>query len=99
MFELAASPYPYSNFIHSLSITYSDVSYSGQRTHDKYSRFGLNNLGYVGMEHLQQPGTDSLSLLPDNKVQDFTMRTCSPDTESNWFTPVATMTDGIVQQP
>lgn len=98
----ASAVYPYSefSFTPSLITSYSDVSYSGQRTHDSYSRFGLNNLGYVGTWNTSNSrGLISLSFAAGyNKVQDFTMRTSvrCDNSESSWLTPVATMTDGIL---
>ena len=90
----ASAVYPYSefSFTPSLITSYSDVSYSGQRTHDSYSRFGLNNLGYVGTWNTSNSrGLISLSFAAGyNKVQDFTMRTSvAGNSESSWLTPVA----------
>jgi len=92
--------YPYSEIAitPSLANSFSDVSYLGQQTRDRYSKIGLSHFGYVGSLRSNGRSVSRITFAVGyNKVQDFTSRTSVHlnNSTSSWLSSVATMTNGI----
>ncbi len=92
--------YPYSEIAitPSLANSFSDVTYLGQQTSDRYSKIGLSHFGYVGSLRSNGRSVSRITFAVGyNKVQDFTSRTSVHlnNSTSSWLSSVATMTNGI----